>query len=295
MLPYRLALSVACVLQWRHIRLGLMILLLGASSAGLHANPTQSTSHDGELLARVGAYVEQLEDHLAVVIGDETYQQDVWERKSHVASRAIRSEMLFMSLSRQGAWLSVRNVLTVDGRLIADSKGRLDRILASPGFDYLLQLRLLKAESARYDVGQVWRTTGDPTLAFRFLLPANQGRFTFGQPRRERVDGVDVVRLTFSEHERPTAIDVDGHDALSHGAVWVRPDDGTVVRTSLQLTTPGAVDVSVIVWFRLDSRLALWVPRQMEESYADGRNLTTCVAKYSNFRRFETSGRLIQQ
>jgi hypothetical protein len=91
-----------------------------------------------------------------------------------------------MSLSREGVWLSVRNVLSADGRAVGDSKGRLDRILKSPGLDYLSQLRLLKAESARWDVGQVFRTTGDPTLVFRFLLPANQPRFTFGKGRRER-------------------------------------------------------------------------------------------------------------
>jgi hypothetical protein len=279
----------------KHIGLGLAIVLLGVSSSEIHANAPQSISADDELLVRVGKYVQQLEDQLAVVIGDETYQQDVWERGRHVETRAIRSEMLFMSLSRQDAWLSVRNVLFVDGRSIADSKGRLDRIMAAPGLDYLLQLRLLKAESARYDVGHVWRTTGDPTLIFRFLLPANQTHFTFGQPRRERVDGIEALKLTFAEHEHPTAIDFDGHDALSHGAVWVRPDDGTVVRTNLQVTTPGSVDVSVTVTFTSDARLAVWVPRRMDESYSDGRMTTRCAATYANFRRFETSGRLIQQ
>jgi hypothetical protein len=179
--------------------------------------------------------------------------------------------------------------------MIADSSGRLDRILMTPGLDYLSQLRLLKAESARFDVGQVWRTTGDPTLLFRFLLPGNQSRFTWGKPRRERIDRTDVLKLAFVEHEYPTAIDFDGRDALSHGAVWVRPDDGTVVRTNLQLTTPGSVEVSVTVTFKPDERLALWVPGRMEESYSDGRQRTRCLATYSNFRRFETSGRLILQ
>jgi len=274
-----------------------VVLLLTASAGvtGAGAIPSPPGSNDGELLGRVGRYVQHLEDHLAVVVGDERYQQDVWDRGAHTASRAIRSEMLFMSLSRQDVWLSVRNVLSVDGRRIADSKGRLDRILISPGLDYLSQLRLLKAESARFDIGHVWRTTGDPTLVFRFLLPGNQTRFTFGQSHPERIEGIDVVKLPFSEHERPTAIDFDGRDALSHGAVWIRPDDGTVVRTSLQVTTPGSVDVSVTVTFRPDGRFALWVPRRMEESYSDGRMLTRCLATYSNFRRFETSGRIIEQ
>jgi hypothetical protein len=156
---------------------GLVFLLAAAIS--------QSAPADQELLARVGQYVQELEERLAVTIGDETYHQDASYRGGHL-TRTLRSEILFMSLSREGVWLSVRNVLSADGRAVGDSKGRLDRILKSPGLDYLSQLRLLKAESARWDVGQVFRTTGDPTLVFRFLLPANQPRFTFGKGRRER-------------------------------------------------------------------------------------------------------------
>jgi mRNA-degrading endonuclease toxin of MazEF toxin-antitoxin module len=156
-----------------HFGVHLLILLLGAWTTGLQANPPQSASNDEELLSRVGKYVQELEDHLALVIGDETYHQDVWTKgwrgDQHTASRAIRSETLFMSLTQDGTWLSVRNVLSADGRSIQDSKGRLDRILKAPGLDYLSQLRLLKAESARFDIGQVWRTTGDPTMVFRFF------------------------------------------------------------------------------------------------------------------------------
>ena len=86
-----------------------------------------------DVLDRAGNYVRQLEEHLAVVIGDETYRQDVWSRPrpggrggaSHVIGRTIRSEMLFMWLSQENVWLSIRNVLMVDGRPIPDSKARL--------------------------------------------------------------------------------------------------------------------------------------------------------------------------
>jgi hypothetical protein len=287
-------------LSRQHFRVHLLILLLGAWTAGLHANPPQSASSDEELLSRVGKYVQELEDHLAVVIADETYHQDVWTKgwrgDQQTASRAIRSETLFMSLTQDGTWLSVRNVLSVGGRSIQeDSKGRLDRILKSPGLDYFSQLLLLKAESARFDIGQVWRTTGDPTLVFRFFLPANQSRFTFGKPRHEKIDGIDVVKVAFDEREHPTAIDYNGQDVLSHGAVWIRPDEGAIVRTYLKLTTNKPLDVSVVVSFSRDARLNVWVPHRMEESYDDGRQRTTCTATYANFRRFETSGRLIVQ
>lgn len=273
----------------------------------IDAGSSQSGSDEQELLARVNRYVQQAEEHLAVLIGDETYHQDVWTahvgggirrvgESQHTASRVIRSETLFMSLAQDGnGWLSVRNVRSVDGRAVQDSKGRLDRILKSAGLDYLLQLRLLKAESARYDVGQVWRTTGDPMLVFRFLLAVNQSRFAFSNFHHETVDGIDVVKVAFDEHDRPTAIDFNGQDALSHGAVWVRPDDGTIVRTRLEIKTHTALDAGVVVTFNHDARLNVWVPHRMEESYESERQRTNCTATYTNFRRFETSGRLINQ
>ncbi len=264
---------------------------------GVCAGTAQTVSND-ELLVRVGRYVKATEARLAVIVGEETYHQDVWTRRraQHTASRVIRSETLFMSVAQDGTgWLSVRNVLSVDGRSIQDSKGRLERILKSPGLDYLSQLRLLKAESARYDIGNLLRTTGNPMLVFRFLLPLNQHRFTFGSYHSERVDSIDVVKVSFDEREAPTAIDFDGQDVLSHGAIWVRPDDGTIVRTRLQLRTRTQVDIAVDVTFSHDSRLDEWVPHRMDESYEDGREQTTCTATYANFRRFETSGRLIVQ
>jgi hypothetical protein len=90
---------------------------------------------------------------------------------------------------------------------IPDSKERLDRALAAPAFDYLARLRRLQAESARFDVGQVWRTTGSPSVVLRFLLPGNQAHFTFKLAGQERMGSDTVLKLAFAERERPTAID----------------------------------------------------------------------------------------
>jgi hypothetical protein len=201
--------------------------------------------------------------------------------------------MLFMWLSQQDVWLSIRNVQIVDGRAIPDSSGRLDRALAAPGFDYVSKLGQLKAESARFDVGQVWRTTGNPTVVLRFLVPGNQTHFTFTRKGEERIGGQPVTKLAFAEHDRPTAIDFNGGGVLSIGAIWVRPSDGTVVRANLKLTTATLLAVEITVDFQRDPKLELWVPARMEERYDDYRTSTTCSARYSNFRQFETSGRLI--
>jgi hypothetical protein len=202
--------------------------------------------------------------------------------------------MLFMWLPQENLWLSVRNILAVDGRAIPDSKQRLDKALSEPGFDYVSRLRRLQAESARYDIGQVWRTTGSPSLVLRFLLPTNQQRFKFSLGGFERRADRNVVKVSFAERESPTFIDFNGQDAKSNGAAWIDPADGTVVRTSLVVKTPLPMDVSISVEFRRDQRLELWVPSRMDERYDQGLgDFTTCSAQYSNFRRFETSGRVI--
>jgi hypothetical protein len=263
--------------------------------------PDLSAQSLDELLVRSGVYVQGLQDRLAVVIADETYVQDVWSRSARrgsgtgrIMSRTIKSEMLFMQLPQADVWLSIRNVLMVDGHPVADSKERLDRALAAPGFDYVSRLRAIDAESARYDIGHVWRTTGYPTLALRFLLPPYRSRFTFAAAGEERVGGEIVSKVRFTERERPTVIQVNDSNVPSAGMIWVRRADGAVVRTSLTLTTPSNMKVSIAVSFGRDPRLDVWVPARMDERYEEiSGDSTTCSARYSNYRRFETSGRLI--
>ena len=269
----------------------IVVLLANRASA-------QTTVDRQALLERVGRYVQDLQQNLAVVISDETYHQDVYRAFSpgrgriHTATRTIRSEMLFMWLAQEDRTLSIRNVLSVDGRPIADSKGRLDRALALPGFDYVARLRALKAESARYDIGHIWRTTGEPDVVLRFLLPINQSHFLFTPDGVERVGGELVTKLRFTEQLRPTAIDFNGEDVVSRGAIWVRPADGTIVRTHLTLRTP--LEVAVTVEFRRDPKLAVWAPVSMAEHYTnENGGSTVCAATYTNYRRFETSGRVI--
>ena len=193
-------------------------------------------------------------------------------------------------------WLAVRNVVSVDGRTVPDSKERLDKILAAGGIDYIPKLWRIHAESARYDIGQVWRTTGSPILVLRFVSPFYQPRFTYELDGHERIGGERVAAVAFVEQGRPTAIKFNDSDMPSSGTVWIRSVDGTVVKTNLRVTTPTRMEVSITTEFRLDPKLALRVPWRLEERYVEitGES-TTATARYSNSRRFETSGRVINR
>jgi hypothetical protein len=117
------------------------------------------------------------------------------------------------------------------------------------------------------------------------------------------------------------------------GTLWIVPTDGRILKTHLEIVveskremsnpkmesstqpagTPGTdrdwtdrrmrSAASISVSYGMDSRLGLMVPTEMRESYEGplGAAKTTnvddhrvvCRATYSDFRRFETSGRVI--
>lgn len=88
---------------------------------------------------------------------------------------------------------------------------------------------------------------------------------------------------------------VNGHDAPASGAVWVTAS-GIVLRTKVDLNDAlSGVKVTMVVAYARDSKLAGWFPVRMDETYTNGfsREHISCVATYSNYRRFETSARIV--
>lgn len=275
------------------------------------------------VLAEVGTYVRRFEQDFSFVISDERYEQHLqgrayWPGASETkpiaaVTRRTEAEMAFLWLPDAKEWLGVRNVRTVDGSPVPDSEQRLERALKETNVEGLARLRQLRDESARFNIGQIQRNFSDPTLVLQFLDPDYQSHFKFRIVGREMVGGAETWKIGFEEQERPTLITagsadvysrgIGSGDLFSSGTVWVRPTDGTVLRTTLVLhidtvycrTTLTNVTASVIVNFRLDPKLEMWVPVRMDERYAQIRpqQTVTCVGIYSNFRHFEASGRLI--
>ena len=268
-----------------------------------------------QLLTRAGEYVGRFQLEFAAIVSDEDYRQQVASRqystpppatladvrrlRSTSQQRRTRSEMLFLWMPDETAWLTVRNVLTVDGRPVPDSQNRLSDALGDTSVERRTRLRRLLNESARFNLGRIYRTLNFPTLALLYLDPALQSRFTFTSAGRERINGVETEKIVFDESSRPTFIQDKGADLVSRGAMWVADADGTVVRTRLELRIPLRETVaSIDVDYRRDARLDMWVPGHMHETYVQSRasirvESIDCVATYSNFRRFETSGRII--
>jgi hypothetical protein len=259
-----------------------------------------------DLLRGAGVYAERFERDFALIVGEEHYVQQV--RPVPIGSRptlrrTIVSDILFMWPSENSLLVTARSFRTVDDMPVADSASRLDRLLASATADSAEKERLLRDESARFNVGSVIRNFGDPTLVLQFLHQRLQSRFLFRLAGQENVAGVPTWKLSYMERKSPTLIAVNDRNALASGDVWIAVANNALVRARLRLTD-NTVDARVEMTYSPDAGLDVWVPRTMTERYElrvpypGGRSGGIeedifSTATYSNFRRFETSGRLV--
>ena len=277
-------------------RRSLSFALVAAIAIASSQSPTsdlQAADALTALLSRAGANMQALARSLAVVICDESYMQQLWaKRGSLLGQRTLQSEVLFRWLAEENLWLAIRNVRHINGvRVSAES---MPWEAALEGASAVERLREMQAAALKYDIGPVLRTTSDSTLVLRFLLPVNQKRFRFRDAGKDRIGNISVERVAFVEQQRPTLIQADDRDALASGTIWLRPDDGTVVRTRVDFKSPRNLKVRLMVEFSQDARLAAWVPNRMEERYeTPSGQFLVAVTTYMDFRRFETAGRIV--
>jgi hypothetical protein len=272
-----------------------------------------------ELLARAGRYVMDYGEKLSLVVGVERYAQQAREAgAAQPATRTLVSEFALVRVNRD--WMGFRDVFEVNGVAVRDRQDRLVTVLIGRSSDRLLQGRQIADESARYNLGPVRRNFNTPTAALFFLQPENQPRFRFTKDGDDTVDGTRVWRVAYRETERPTIVrTTDGRDVPASGTLWIDPVEGRVLRTRLDMradieredetNAPGTgrtrtqTTVGITVDYAPNVRFGLLLPSEMRESYEvaparragsqESAATITCIATYSDFKTFETSGRLI--
>lgn len=165
--------------------------------------------------------------------------------------------------------------------------------------------------SAAFNIGSIARDVNLPTFAFATLRTAGHARFNYSRPRSDTIDGHRLTRLHFRERARPTLVSgAGGRDIPVQGTVWLDARGERVHRTEIHLrdrvlpSNGGREEerlrdeelVSrITVVFGPDARVGTWVPVEMRERYDNSwGELTTGHARYSNYRRFRTSGRLVR-
>ena len=268
----------------------------------------QASSTDA-VIARLDEYLAGYEPELSALIADEIMVQEARHQGSDLRGRddnrlpvptrqrrRLSSEVAFIALPDQAGWLGFRHVKTVDSRLVKNDGTTLSAALGAPSYD---AARRLLAASAEHNLG-LPRTINLPNLPLEFLQPRNRIRLVPRLDGHERVRGVDATRVLFTERMTPTLIrNPNGADMPSLIRVWIDPATGALWRAevttfeSLEYHEPTA---QIRVEFGRHKALNLLVPTEMRETFATGLlGRGTGLATYSNFRRFQTSARIVPQ
>ncbi len=241
------------------------------------------------LLARVGSHVAGLREQLNVVICDEKYRQEASNVRQRVG-RLIHAEILFVWIPDERSWLTVRNIRDVNNVAMPESANRIEAILSDPGTDVVTRLLKLQREGARYDIGGVERTTSNPMMALQYLAPGIQNHFQFTDRGQEQIGRAPARKIAFTER-KPLGVILFNETPVAVSGEFFARDDASgvaVARTVLRVAKPG--NAIITVDFEPNAKVGAWVPVHMQERYRDG---TICYSDYSNYRRFETAGRLV--
>lgn len=287
---------------------------IAASAADTLAQPSELD----EVLSRIGQYLVDYEKRLSAVVAEERYEQwveaggrptatgtgrarDVTRGGTQAPTRrTLVSDFLMIHWPGESAWFGFRDVAVVDGQPVRDREERLLKLFTQNSKDVLDRADAIAAESARYNIGDVFRNINVPTQALDFLHPRHRGRFSFRKNGEETIDGTHTWKIEYTERERPFLIHTpSGQGVRATGLAWVSPNDGSVIQTQLNLVSTEARQVlrtQITVSFRHQSALGMRVPVELREMHeqSDPSRAGAPIqvggrAEYRNFRRFQTS------
>ena len=276
-----------------------VVLWLTAMAA---AQPVQSNTPDistDAVVNAAAAYVAEYQRQLTSVLADEVYTQRIVRQsppEDTPRARRMESEIFFMFAPGTRSWMTIRDVIAVDGRPVADRPEIRTALNTQSAADVAVAF---KSYNSRFNLGRTFRNFNEPTLSLLPLDANHRARFSFKRTRVQR-GGRDVaVTLNFTEKETPTIIrDVRHGRVFSKGELVVDAATGRIRRAALEAMT-SEVTVTLTTTYSVDARLGIWVPTEFREEYerkSDSRTpdseLVVCEASYRNYRRFETSVRI---
>ena len=254
---------------------------------------------------RLDRYLIEYEPQLSSLVADERMTQRdgvsrlaVGQTHEPTKDREILSEVAFIGLPGNAGWLGFRRVTTVNNKKVADAGPSLALLLTDGAKDDYDQARLLLGQSAAHNLGFPL-TTNLPNLPLEFLHPRNRHRLHHRLDGMEKIRGVNTARMVFEGHSRPTIIQKpDGGAMQSMVSAWVEPETGRLLRAQVKTRDAqiGVLPFDNVVWvdFRPDEKLGLLVPYEMKEEFFAGRfREGTGTAKYTNYRQFKTSARIV--
>ena len=273
-----------------------------AAASGVPSSTDADRAVPEEVLSAAAAYVDRLVGSLSNVVLDETMEQTLtmppvgsWGTRSRIQTpgpvtrRRLVSEFLLVRPPGTASWIPFRDVITVDGRPLANRSERIVEMLTKGGGG-LSQAARIAEESGAHQLGGRTRTTTNPVIALAFLQPEHRDRFRYraDKPRNERQGGRTTLR--FEETRRPTLLRTDdGQDLPMRGMFEMDMSTGAVMQSELSLKTL-AESVVLRTRFVFNETLHAHVPVDMTETHVmnNGAILRT-DARYGNIRLFSVS------
>jgi hypothetical protein len=255
-----------------------------------------------DVLVSAADYVDRLVARLSHVVLDETLEQTLtmpplgrWGTNSRVpvpgpvTRRRLDSEFLLVRPPGTVYWIPFRDVLKVDGRVLANRSERIVDILTKGSGGSSLAARIA-AEGGSYQLGGRTRPTTNPVIALSFLQPHYQDHFRYraDKPRNDRQGRRAILR--FEETGRPTLMrSDDDQDLPMRGMFEIDTDTGAILQSELLIKTR-AESVVLRTRYTFNAALQANVPAEMRETHVmkDGAVLET-VARYGRIRVFSVS------
>ena len=274
--------------------------LLCALAAGalLGATPAAQQPSLNLVLSRLDGYLLEYEQTLASVVAEERYSQSASVIVRTGEPQIIRHRVLLSdyALARSPVgWAGFRDTFEVDGKPVRDREARLAALMSAGTPESSALARRIAFENSRYNIGEevAMRNINVPTVAVDLVHPVNRSRFSFDRMGGDTIDGRAIWRLVFTERRRPTIIrDHNGRDRRARGSIWLDPTTGEVLKTTLQWE--GEPEGFITVDYDRDPDIGALVPVRMIEQYRRDKMTVEGEATYSNYRRFQTSARIVQ-
>jgi hypothetical protein len=271
--------------------------------AGASASQAPDTSRKAVVDA-AARYVGDYQRQLTSVIADEIYTQEIVAQSPRDPQmprlRRTQGEVFFIYAASNHHWMAVRDVMSLDGSALGDRPDLRDAFQRlSPG-DVAARF---KEYNSRYNIGRTHRNFNEPTLSLLVLDERHRDRFSFDRKGVERQGDTVLVTIAFTEKDSPTLIqDQRRGRVFSKGELIVEAATGRIRRTLLTATSD-PLHLELSTTYEADERLGIMVPTLFREHYSYGPDSKrfdspseseriVCEAKYSNFRRFETSVRV---
>jgi len=258
------------------------------AAAGPVKRPARRDPALAAVLARVTEYAENYGRELSAVVAEEVYEQKATQ--SAVAlkgptSRRLVSDFLLVKVPGASGWMPFRDVFEVDGVQVRDHDDRLRKLfLEAPPEKALENANTIWSESARYNIGPIFRNVNVPTLPLVFVESTFAPRFEFNKRGEPTEGGIRAWEIEYREVARPTIIKTRrDEDVPASGTLWVDPVSGRVLRT---LMRAAGATITVTYEPRPES-LGLWLPVKMQENYEYSIGRVQATATYSKFRRFQ--------